>query len=93
MYYEKINRNYNLPVLETHYFNDIPYTDNDIYVKVTSDYVNRLDKVAYDYYNNVSLWWVIAQASNIRNPFNIPEGTLLRIPPMSTLFRIRGIDI
>ena len=69
------------------------FTDNDIYVRVTDDYVNRLDKVAFDYYSNVSLWWVIAQASNIRNPFDIPLGTILRIPPMSTLFKIRGIDI
>ena len=93
MYYEKVNPHYSLPVLQTHYFYDIPFSDDDIYVKVTSDYVNRLDKVAYDYYDNVSLWWVIAQASNIRNPFNIPEGTILRVPPMSTLFKLRGINI
>ena len=93
MYYEDVNTNYDVPVLRTHYFSDIPFTDGDIYLTVDQNYENRLDKVAYAYYNNVKLWWVIAQASDIKNPLYVPVGTILRIPPFTTLFHIRGLDM
>ena len=93
MYYEPVNKNYSRPCLQTHYFSDIPFSDKDIYLEVDGNFVNRLDKVAFHYYNNVQLWWVIAQASGIRNPFNVPVGTILRIPPYETLFKLKGIEI
>ena len=93
MYYEKQSKSYDRRCLETHYFCHIPFSDNDIFLEVDSNYENRLDKVAYDYYNNVNLWWVIAQASDIKNPLYVPIGTILRIPPFSTLFYIKGLDM
>lgn len=93
MYYEKQSKSYDRRCLETHYFFDIPFSDNDIFLEVDSNYENRLDKVAYDYYNNVNLWWVIVQASDIKNPLYVPIGTILRIPPFSTLFYIKGLDM
>lgn len=93
MYYESVNKNYLQPCLQTHYFTDIPFNKKDIYLKVDATFENRLDKVSYQYYNTVRLWWVIAQASNLRNPFNVPIGTILRIPPYETLFKLKGLDL
>ena len=57
----------------------IPLKDNDIYV--ASETGDRLDTLAYQYYNNASYWWVIASANNIHNaPFGLKDGTILRIP-------------
>lgn len=93
MYYEDISRAYDQPCRQTHYFYDIPFSEADEYLKVDSNYENRLDKVSFDYYGTVVLWWVIAQASGLRNPLYVPIGTVLRIPPYATLFKLRGIDI
>jgi hypothetical protein len=58
---------------------NIPLRDDDVYVVTeTSD---RLDTLAYQYYNDASLWWIIAAANNIHNaPFGLKDGTILRIP-------------
>jgi nucleoid-associated protein YgaU len=40
----------------------------------------RLDTIAYQYYGDGGLWWVIAAASNIGWWLQVPPGTLLRIP-------------
>lgn len=58
---------------------DIPLSDTDIYV-VTETY-DRLDTLAYQYYQDASLWWIIASANNIHDaPFGLTDGTVLRIP-------------
>ena len=58
---------------------EIPLSDNDIYV--ASETGDRLDTLAYQYYENSSLWWIIASANNIHNaPFGLKDGTILRIP-------------
>ena len=57
----------------------IPLSDNDTYV--ASETGDRLDTLAYQYYNNSSLWWIIASANNIHNaPLGLKDGTILRIP-------------
>ncbi len=55
-------------------------TSNDKYFKVTSREQDRLDIIAQDYYNDASMWWIIAYANNLTNCFYIPIGTILRIP-------------
>ena len=40
----------------------------------------RLDHIAGIYYNNSSLWWIIAAASGIGWGLQSPPGTVLRIP-------------
>ena len=56
----------------------IPLKDNDIYV--ASETGDRLDTLAYQYYGDASLWWIIASANNIHNaPFGLKDGTILRI--------------
>lgn len=58
---------------------DIPLRDDDIYV--ASETGDRLDTLAYEYYNDASLWWIIAAANNIHDaPFGLTDGTILRIP-------------
>ena len=58
---------------------DIPLSDTDIYVVTETD--DRFDTLAYQYYNDASLWWIIASANNIHDaPFGITDGTVLRIP-------------
>ena len=59
---------------------DIPYSDTDEYVITTIG--DRLDSIAYSYYNDAELWWVISVANNnITNGSMFPiPGTQLRIP-------------
>ena len=57
----------------------IPLSDNDTYVATETG--DRLDTLAYQYYNDSSLWWIIASANNIHNaPLGLVDGTILRIP-------------
>jgi phage tail protein X len=55
----------------------IPESDNDTYV--ISQYGDRLDLLAYQYYGDTSLWWYIAKANDLK-VMVIPTGTSLRIP-------------
>lgn len=60
---------------------DIPLSDNDIYV--ITDFTDRLDLIANDYYNDSTLWWVIAVANAEFMPADslyVPAGIQLRIP-------------
>lgn len=70
---------------------DIPETDDDVFHKVTIKDENRLDIIANNYYNEALYWWIIACANNIMDCFNVPEGTVLRIPPLTTLYNVGGI--
>jgi hypothetical protein len=58
----------------------IPYSDSDVYVITTIG--DRLDTIAYSYYNNAELWWIISVANNnVTKGSMFPEpGTQLRIP-------------
>ena len=53
--------------------------DSDLYIITeTSD---RLDLLAKKYYNDQTLWWIIAVANNINDGnFFVEEGRQLRIP-------------
>ena len=58
---------------------DIPLKNDDVYVVTQTG--DRLDLLAYEYYKDQSLWWIIASANNIHNAqLGIREGTILRIP-------------
>lgn len=61
-------------------FPDIPYDDSDIYIITTQN--DRLDLLAYKYYNDVSLWFVIVRANPILKSNSIipEEGIQIRIP-------------
>jgi len=57
----------------------IPESIDDTYIRVTS--MERLDKLALEFYQDSTLWWVIATAHSIpRGTIIIPPDTRLRIP-------------
>jgi hypothetical protein len=52
---------------------------NDIYI--IGSVGDRLDNLAYNYYGDSRLWWIIARANNIgKGDLNVPNGIQLRIP-------------
>ena len=58
---------------------DIPDSSADIYVATETG--DRLDSLAYAFYKDSNLWWIIAAANKIHNaPIGFPDGTILRIP-------------
>ena len=66
-------------VLQSKIYPNIEKTDDDIYVATETG--DRFDTLAYQFYNDSTLWWIIACANNIHNAnIGIKEGTILRIP-------------
>lgn len=66
-------------VLRPKIYPNIPKKDTDIYIATQGG--DRLDTLANQFYEDPSLWWIIATANNIHDaPFNLPDGTILRIP-------------
>lgn len=58
---------------------NIPLRDDDIYV--ATELGDRLDTLANYFYNDSTLWWIIASANNLHTAvFALKEGTILRIP-------------
>lgn len=57
----------------------IPETEDDIYIITTA--TDRYDTLARQFYNDSSLWWIIASANNSKKDGLIVEqGIQLRIP-------------
>lgn len=69
----------------------IEQSDSDIFITVDNITENRLDKIALNYYGISVYWWIIALANNIIDPFTVPIGTVLRIPPISSLYDKGGV--
>ena len=60
-------------------------SDDDLYI--ISEVSDRLDILASKYYNDKTLWWIIATANNLNDAsLSITPGTQMRIP--SNLSRI-----
>lgn len=86
------NRDSGDTILATREIFDIPPNVGDKYHTVEMHEVNRLDIIADRYYRNPLLWWIIAQANNIVDPFqSLTPGDVLRIPGIETLYGNRGI--
>jgi len=52
---------------------------NDTYIITTTP--ERLDKLAYDFYDDVQLWWLIAAVNGLgKGTLVVPGNTKLRIP-------------
>jgi len=63
----------------TNIYPEIAPTNNDYYVITTIE--DRLDLLAYDFYQDSSLWWVIASANALPgDSIYPPVGIQLRIP-------------
>ena len=74
---EQVRKDDGKLVYRSTYYDNIPVSDDDIYV--ITQYGDRLDLLAYNFYGDVSLWWYIARANNLFT-LNVPENIQLRIP-------------
>jgi len=73
------DNNDNRRVYQTTLFPQIQQDDSDVFI--TSKTGDRLDLLAYQFYKDVTLWWIIAQANAIgKGTMNIEPGQQLRIP-------------
>ena len=58
---------------------EIPKSVSDIYIVGQAG--DRIDLLAQKYYNDITLWWIIARANNIgKGDLVVPLGKQLRIP-------------
>ena len=58
---------------------NIPLKESDIYAAIETG--DRLDSLAFGFYGDSSLWWIIAAANNIHGAnITLEEGTIIRIP-------------
>lgn len=66
---------------------DIPasYEEGSYTVKDEDD----LTLIAYEKYRDSKYWWVIADANQIINPFDLTTGSILRIPPLDLVQNLR----
>ena len=56
-----------------------PVTTSDVYIQILG--AERLDKLALLFYENASLWWVIAAANGLgKGTYVVPGNVRLRIP-------------
>ena len=65
-------------VYGTTYYPQIPISDNDKFVRPVDG--DRLDTLAYRYYGDITLWWVIAKANGIKGKVVTSVDEVLRIP-------------
>jgi len=63
----------------------IPKSDSDEFHMVTENERNRIDLIAFHYYGDCALWWVIAEANGVLNPLELEVGRVLRIPAWATV--------
>jgi len=70
-------------------FPHIELSDSDIVVM--SKQGDRLDLLANEYYNDSSLWWVIAIKNNLTDvDLTLKEGLILRIPTRNEALQIES---
>jgi nucleoid-associated protein YgaU len=77
------------PYYDSKRYPNIPLSENDLYV--VTGIGDRLDNLAYRYYRDSNLWWVISMANNnvTRGSMFPYPGTQLRIPiDISTVLKI-----
>jgi nucleoid-associated protein YgaU len=66
---------------------EIPKTTQDYYIVTRAG--DRLDNIAYEYYEDASQWWVLAQANHLgKGTFHVPAGIRLRIPAKLELHKL-----
>ena len=56
-----------------------PLESDDLYIQTTTQ--DRLDRLAYIFYQDEAMWWVIAAANGLgKGTYVVPSNTRLRIP-------------
>ena len=77
--YNTNKKNKNITSYSSIIYPKIERSSNDIYIRARLG--DRLDHLAYEYYNDVSLWWIIAEANGLgKGSMAIPTGNQIRIP-------------
>ncbi len=68
------------PYYKGKFYPNIPLSEFDVYVITTVG--DRLDNLAFSYYKDATLWWIISAANNniTRGALYPLPGTQLRIP-------------
>ena len=78
----KINKKTLIPKVEYYrssFYPKIEKHESDIYVITT--FGDRLDSIAYKYYGDTTLWWVIAVANSVgKGSIALDAGLQIRIP-------------
>ena len=75
----KIDKNTGNRVLKTTLYPDIRIADGDMFVYPIDG--DRLENLAYRYYGDSTLWWIIAKANKIKDgSFALKPDEKLRIP-------------
>jgi phage tail protein X len=73
----------NISYMESTIYPKIVPSNNDFYI--ISEQGDRFDLLAYKYYNDTSMWWIIAVANNLNDAeFFVKPGIQLRIPADTT---------
>jgi len=65
-------------VYQTTYYPEIKISDSDVFI--LPKFGDRLDSLAYKYYGDTTLWWIIAKANGIKGVAVPPLDEPLRIP-------------
>lgn len=65
-------------VFRTTRYPRIPISPSDLYI--VPNETDFLDTLANKYYEDSTLWWVIAQANGIKGTLKAPTGIQIRIP-------------
>ena len=65
-------------VYGTTYYPKISISDDDKFIYPKDG--DRLDNLAYKYYGDTTLWWVIAKANGIKGKVALSVDEILRIP-------------
>jgi hypothetical protein len=81
--------NTNRPYFKAKVYPDIPFSETDEYV--ITNVGDRLDSLAFSYYRDATLWWVISVANNniTKGALYPAPGTQLRIPTdINTVLRL-----
>lgn len=70
---------YGVSFWELEEFPSVPEDPNDLYYQVK--YGDRIDLLAYTFYGDPNLWWVIAGANDMNIlPTDLQPGNIVRIP-------------
>ena len=65
-------------VYTTTLYPPIPIENSDQFISAKQG--TRIDNLAFQYYGDNSLWWIIAKANGIKGRVIINTGELIRIP-------------
>jgi hypothetical protein len=64
-----------------------PESNGDLYIQTTTP--DRLDKLAYIFYEDATMWWIIAAANGLgKGTYVVPGNIRLRIPEKNNIQQV-----